>query len=304
MRLLTDWKSFNQKINDFIEQADKIKQDFKTSNSNEDYVMLRHEVKAWQQKVDEYLSNSFDDKNNEFARGIRHPRQTKFNVGGRQKDDAQLVKDELDKLYNVKRNLEFYLKILSVSDAIIRPEEIDVDIRKEFTTEETLDLLLEKLYELYDDSYYPVSNILFGNAIELKRHDEERQLANRLDRLGYVNLQSAKYVYAQLTVEGKMYVENKLKKQTTDYSKINDSQEELSKKIDEIIEVLNKQNLGQELLFNELQELKELNLQLSKKNFGQVLKGKLLDLTLGQVINMETAKFVFKELTDQVFMLQ
>ena len=97
---------------------------------------------------------------------------------------------------------------------------------------------------------------------------------------------------------------NSLKDGVTDYDKITESQIELNKKIDQIIATLNKQNFGQEILFNELQELKELYPKLSKKNWGQILKGKLIDLGFAQVINQEIAENIFTELTNQVLRLK
>ena len=82
------------------------------------------------------------------------------------------------------------------------------------------------------------------------------------------------------------------------------SQNEINNKIDKIIAILEKQNFGQEILFNELQELKELYPKLSKKNWGQVLKGKLIDLGFAQIINQEIAEKIFTELTNQVLRLK
>ena len=90
----------------------------------------------------------------------------------------------------------------------------------------------------------------------------------------------------------------------TNYDAINQSQEKLNSKIEEIIELLTKQGFGQEILFNELQELKELYPKLNKKNWGQVLKGKLIDLGIAQVINQEVAESIFKGLTEQVLRLK
>lgn len=90
----------------------------------------------------------------------------------------------------------------------------------------------------------------------------------------------------------------------TNYNKISESQKEINNKIDEIILTLKNQNYGQEILFDELQELKELYPKISKKNWGQLLKGKLLDLALDQIINTETAKDIFMAITSQVLQLK
>ncbi|MEQ8421609.1 MAG: hypothetical protein RIB64_16490 [Arenibacter algicola] len=94
------------------------------------------------------------------------------------------------------------------------------------------------------------------------------------------------------------------KKEIPDYSEIAKSQKELNKKIDEILIILEKQDFGQEILFNELQELKELYPKLSKKNWAQILKGKLIDLGIAQIINKENAEMIFSELTNQILRLK
>tara|TARA_R110002050_G_scaffold275455_1_gene420209 strand:+ start:18947 stop:19522 length:576 start_codon:yes stop_codon:yes gene_type:complete len=91
-----------------------------------------------------------------------------------------------------------------------------------------------------------------------------------------------------------------LKYEETNYDKISKSEIEINKKVDQILEALNKQGFGQEILFDELQELKELYTKLNKKNWGQILKGKLIDLTISQIINEEIAKNIFIELTNQI----
>lgn len=90
----------------------------------------------------------------------------------------------------------------------------------------------------------------------------------------------------------------------TDYNKISESQKEINDKIDEVILTLKNQNYGQEILFDELQELKELYPKINKKNWGQLLKGKLLDLALDQIINPEIAKSIFIAITNQALQLK
>ncbi len=304
MELQENWEDFEKAINNFKEKANTIVESHKNSSSEADYEKLKDEFKTWQNQVVEFFNTSFKEENNEFAHAIRYPQTNRYNIGNRQKDSRQLIKEKREDLSSLSKNLAYYLRILSISDAIVRPKEIDLEERKAFSTDEILELLLEKLYQLYDDYYHSVSVILSGNGISLSRHGEERELAKTLEDYGYVKLIHTKDVSAQLTIEGKRFVEKNLTKQTTDYSKIDKSQDELNQKIDEIIETLNKQNLGQEILFEELQELKELYSKLSKKNWGQILKGKLIDLGLAQVINKEVMETIFKELTDQVLKLK
>lgn len=90
----------------------------------------------------------------------------------------------------------------------------------------------------------------------------------------------------------------------TDYNKISESQKEINDKIDEVILTLKNQNYGQEILFDELQELKELYPKNSKKNWGQLLKVKLIDLAVDQIINPEIAKSIFMAITNQTLQLK
>jgi len=119
--------------------------------------------------------------------------------------------------------LWFNLKILDVSDAIVRPDEIDIEERNNYKTEEKLDLLLSKLFELYEtEYYYPVKEILTGNGIILKRDDEANELAARLERSGLIEFHQYGRETVRITLDGVSYVEQHLKsnKQTKNKSEI------------------------------------------------------------------------------------
>ena len=73
--------------------------------------------------------------------------------------------------------------------------------------------------------------------------------------------------------------------------------------IDNIIEHLIKLGYGQEIIFNEINELRELQHKLSKKSWSQLLKGKLLDLALDKLMSTETATSVYEYLTNNSFKL-
>ncbi|RAU82613.1 hypothetical protein [Pontibacter arcticus] len=73
--------------------------------------------------------------------------------------------------------------------------------------------------------------------------------------------------------------------------------QEIKDKIDVIIEELKKANVGNEILFDELIELKDLSKSLKKKNWTEVAKGKLIDLVLNKVIEKDTLDYIIKSLT-------
>ncbi len=74
---------------------------------------------------------------------------------------------------------------------------------------------------------------------------------------------------------------------------------EMDEKIDKLAEGILRNEMGAEIIFDELQELKELVSVLNKKNWEQVLKGKLFDLAAnkGVGLGLATAKHIFTDLT-------
>lgn len=303
MILTEKWSDFRENLNRLIKQGLEIHKSNSRIRTEDELNELKAQSKIWNDEVFKYLNESFDDENNEFATGFHRAQSNGYHIHSNQKHVHDYIKEELQKLNSKAKTLEYYLKLIGISDVIIKPKEIDIEARMNFETDEILELLLEKLYELYDDYYHSVLSILEGNGIQLKRHGEERELAKTLEDHGYVKLTHARDINAQLTIEGKRYVEQKRKIHTTDYSKISQTEEELNNKIDDIILGLKKLGYGQEILFDELEELKNLYPKLNKKNWGQVLKGKLIDLGLAQILSPETMNTIFKELTDQVLKL-
>jgi hypothetical protein len=67
--------------------------------------------------------------------------------------------------------------------------------------------------------------------------------------------------------------------------------DEFSEKLDKLRDDI---RLGQEVLFEELQDLKEQLKNLNKKNWGELLKGKLFDMTMSKIISFETFEIIFK----------
>jgi hypothetical protein len=77
------------------------------------------------------------------------------------------------------------------------------------------------------------------------------------------------------------------------------SKNEINEFSDKIDELLNNVRLGQEVIFVELQDLKEQLKNIKKKNWVEILKGKLFDLTLNKVIEIETFSMMFKAIVGE-----
>ncbi len=68
-------------------------------------------------------------------------------------------------------------------------------------------------------------------------------------------------------------------------------------KLNDIIHKLEKQGFGQQIIFDEIEELKY-HFNLGKKNWFQILKGKLFDLAAAQVLEKAVISEIFAELKE------
>lgn len=196
-----------------------------------------------------------------------------------------------------QRNLGYKLQqlklikgYLSVIDSLSSTEASEIG-----TIQDKISYVLKKLHKLNDDNFYSISRILELNSIEF-RDNETLEIAKNLESRGYVT-QKEKYGSddkVRITVKGALFIERK--KKTKKPNKKNEQQLDLL--LNEVIEKLEKLGFGQEILYEELEELRSQINNLNKKNWIQLLKGKLMDLALSQVINKEVASFIFESLTN------
>ncbi|WP_034916991.1 hypothetical protein [Gillisia sp. CAL575] len=76
-----------------------------------------------------------------------------------------------------------------------------------------------------------------------------------------------------------------------------ESRQEVKEQLSELKEMLVKQGYGQQIIFDEIDELRQLTERVNKKNWFELIKGKFIDLALGGVISTETAKMIIEVLT-------
>lgn len=76
-----------------------------------------------------------------------------------------------------------------------------------------------------------------------------------------------------------------------------DQESKLHSKLNKIIEDLEKQGFGQQIIFEEIEELKN-HFNLGKKTWFQILKGKLLDVAVETAIEKTAVKEIFDFLSD------
>lgn len=293
-----EWEIFKAQMNLLENEGKELNK--RSPRNNDDFEEFAEEYKKWRSKVLDCLVLAFD-KTDPYVQSFRIANSNKYHFPGNQMSFDNIVRERKQDLRNDLVNIEYVLKILSVSDVIIKPNKIDLSIREKYTSDEILELIVEKLYELYDDNIYPILPILEGNGIVLKKRREEYEYVTILEQNGYVISNNiAKQADAQLTVQGKMYVENKRKQSKPNYDAISDDKEYIDTKINELIQQLQKLGYGQEIIFNELEELKDLYIQLNKKNWGELVKGKIIDLGLQQVINEDVMKLIYQTITNDI----
>jgi hypothetical protein len=264
-----------------------------------DLEALKTRAEDWKGQVREVLRSSFSDSGfveqfDESDRELNVPgfrgRNSPMILGG----EAKKVTDRMKARIQV---LKGFVKIVSVSE-LIRGEAVDLESRKRFTVRQKKDFLLKKLLEL-DNGLYHGLNILFvGNGVPVRDFEQVVEIASALQQEGYIDTigGSGAGILGKITLEGQQYIEEVLTSYTEDYSGGPKGQSELAEKIEMIKDILDQQGLHHKLLFEEMEELKELFSKMDKKSFGQLLKGKLLDLVLEKVISIETATMIFTAL--------
>lgn len=299
MKLILSWNDFKSQVCKQIKVGtslkDKLANIVSQKNNIED---LSNDYKIWKDEVNNLLKTSFDSDNNSFAINFIQAGRNKFDLGF-EKDIRRHINDLQDDLFNKLRILKYNLKLLSICDTIIGKQ----SKKTPSSTDEIIDFILDKLYEVYDNYFYEVKKILDGNGVYLNRNREEFEIAELLVDYGYVESNPGSKNYIRLSLEGKIYIEEKRKKIIPNYSKISDSNKEVIEKIDQIAYDIKMQGFGQEIIFNELEELKKELGVLDKRNWGQLLKGKLIDLLLGQFINEDVAKSIYLEITNEIIKL-
>lgn len=76
-----------------------------------------------------------------------------------------------------------------------------------------------------------------------------------------------------------------------------EEESKLHSKLNDIIEKLEKQGDGQEIIFEEIESLKN-HFNLGKKTWFQLVKGKVVDLTLEKVLEESIVKDIYNSLSD------
>lgn len=264
--------------------------------------VLEKEMNEWEQQAIEFLKSNIINIPEKLITSIQYAKTESWITFGLLKKNfetnpsshIEYLKEHLKKkIYEFQLTAD-YLAISEIVKGATKPEIT--------TIQEKISFVLQKLYELYNDNFYSISLIFDINGIDY-RENEPNEIAENLKNRGY-GIQENNWPpndLIKISVKGATYVERQIR---TLENKSKKKQElEINYKIDLVLSKLEKLGYGQQIIFEEIEELRGLSKKLNKKTWSQVIKGKVVDLALSELISRETATFIYESLVDDKFKL-
>jgi|GEM_PF-1904188 len=211
LRLIVSFKDLVKEIEGKIKEGD-----FLLSfpvKSQSDLEELTSKVKSWSDESLLIFQRAFNSPKNRFEKDLYEAYPRVYNFPGKRRDIEYSTSIQKQIIQEKKLALFGNLRIISVSDAVTQPNKIDLGERINFSVNDKLMLILSKLYELNDEYYYPINEILLGNGIESKRMNEDRELIQMLEDKDLISTNPGPKgeKCAQITSNGIMFYEENLK---------------------------------------------------------------------------------------------
>jgi len=251
-------------------------------------------IVAWHHSVETFLQHSFDEQGNAIYLAysqINTPliANNKVNFGNFN-DIKEGIQTKVLGLITAK---EFLREL----DMVVNPDDPEMAKRKEFAITQKEELLLKKLYHLYPKGkFYPVKVLLEYNGIQLNSDDEDIKIAGPMQKMGQLDLQETPYgIAAKITEGGVKYVEETLLRLNNELLNIPDG--ELETIFDGVLDELNKQGLMQEIVYDEINDLRQIVGKLTAKQWREMLMGKLVELGVESSVKNDTLKIIYERLT-------
>ena len=296
--------NLKEKTASFFKELSKLERESKKilSENENDPDKLDIEKKIWTEKVIKYISENIEPSPNDLIDKFRYSENetnSMFFHFGKSYDKSPEGKISYSKNqfnYRVKK-FKKLVAYLSIIDSFKKNQNIIVQEIK--SIKDKLDYILEKLHFLYGDDFYSIGTILTINEIET-RENENIEICNNLAKKGYV-IREEEYSNkdnVQISIKGAEYIERKVNSKKKNSLKNEKTNSDFNAKIELVLEKLIALDLGQEIIFNEINELKDLSKIIPKKNLTQLIKGKLLDLAFSKLISKDVASFIYETLTD------
>jgi len=280
------------------EQVNRGKKLLEIKSSNPFHPMETEiEYNQWHRDNQNLISTSFvNGAENYFFKDYNIPFKGMFKVPGIE-PDLKAKNENILKNVRIRISLiENLIDIVEVGDYLKSNGEIKPNYSNKLSYKAKEELLLTKLYKLQGDRLYSIKEILLANGIVMVSDTEEYDLANYLEEKGFVENNSTKDgAFVRIIMSGIDYVENLGTKTIKESPSENG---EMDKKLDLILEKLELLDTGHEVLFEEIEELRDLYGKLNKKNWIELLKGKLLDISISQLLDKDNIEFIYNTLTN------
>lgn len=214
LKLIISFDEFKNNINSFVKDGHTLLE-LEIANES-DYNTLRINVQEWIKNCESFLSSSFNLSKNQIEQDFYELFPSLQSVSDIKAHLQKAVDNQREIIKTKQIGLLNIVRILSVCDAIIKPDEVDFDVIAKYTVRDKLSLIVVKLLALYDSSYYPIKDILEGNGITMERFSEAWDLIHILEEKGWVQTIGGLGVecYAQLTPEGKMLAEDQIQEKS------------------------------------------------------------------------------------------
>lgn len=270
-------------------------------NEENDLDILRKKTLDWINSLDLFFKKSFSIENNHFKNIVSSGVRDKINFHNINGYSIDQIKKTIDqKLINI----DYVEHLILMSDAVIDPYVIEKENRKQFTFSDKKALLIEKLYQSYDSEFYfNLEDLFLGNGLMMRRDSDLNEFAKILANEGFIEIKEYGALQVRLTTAGAMKMEEKFSSNQRELNIEDEKQKAFDEILSEIKDELEKANSGNEILFEELQEIKEAIGKVPKKNLFEMVKGKVIDLAIKEVISRETAVYVYEKFTGSKFNL-
>lgn len=206
----------------------------------------------------------------------------------------------LDTLYDTiihtsnSNSINTTLIIENDADSFFQEYESSLDLYQRFDNSEFRGKL-ERRLRLHDKAE---DQFIFLKRLETKVDEEKAEHLQKCTFTGDKEKCPETLFYSGLKYFTQQVL-NKVSKNnlSSEYFTVQEKAQQTSK-IDEVLAKLNELQLGQEIIYNDIEELKNLP-NLKKKNFNEVVKGKIVDWGLKKVLDPQTLKWIFNKITDE-----
>ncbi|MFN0047598.1 MAG: hypothetical protein ACKVOU_00585 [Cytophagales bacterium] len=252
------------------------------------------EVENWDQKLQLFLHKAFEPDLASFHEQYIQAFQSKTT------EWHQMPLLEIKNQINIKvqciLDIEEFVKM---SDAIINPDDPEVLARKDFAITQKEEFLMKKLYAVHaKGKYYLVRDVFEYNGIAMHSWDEDVKICTPMKHTGDIEtIEMPKGIGAKLSEGGMRFVEKFLFHARKEPAIVPAAVAE--DKFNDILAELNAAGLVQEIVFDEIEDLKQLVNKLTPKQWKEVVLGKLVDLGLQQSIKNDLLKLIYKKLTNE-----